>query len=83
MQPQPPHAERGAILLITMNVIILLSALAAAFLVVSLSENREHVNAETRMKTFYIAEAGLNDAIAELAGGGDGAIATATAAKWP
>ncbi|MAG57371.1 MAG: hypothetical protein CMJ83_13850 [Planctomycetes bacterium] len=59
-------------LLITMNVIVILAALAAAFLTVAFSENRAHMAAQDEIKAFYIAEAGLNDAIHDLRIGGTG-----------
>lgn len=71
-------AEGGAALLVSMNVIVVLTALAAAFLVVSYSENREHAGAETSLKAFYIAEAGLSDAVASLESGGDGNLGSPT-----
>ncbi len=59
-----------------MNVIIILAALAAAFLVVAFSDNREHQSSTASMRAFYIAEAGLNDAIARFRACGEGTIGT-------
>ncbi len=38
------------------------------------ADNREHMAPDASMRAFYVAEAGLNHAIAELRSGGDGAI---------
>lgn len=59
-------------LVVAMNTVIILSALAASLLVVAFSQNREHMAAESRMRAFYIAEAGLNDAVADLVASGTG-----------
>jgi len=72
MRNSPRTNETGTALLITMNVVVMLSALAAAFLVVAAAENREHVAADARMRAFWIAEAGLNEALLSLKQGGDG-----------
>ncbi|MAG56108.1 MAG: hypothetical protein CMJ83_07445 [Planctomycetes bacterium] len=56
-------------LLITLNVIVILAAMAAAFLSIAFYDNKEHLAAAHRMKAFYIAEAGLNDAISQIRAG--------------
>ncbi|MAG58757.1 MAG: hypothetical protein CMJ83_20910 [Planctomycetes bacterium] len=56
-------------LLITLNVILVLSAMAAAFLTVAFSEHKEHVSAKETMNAFYVAEAGLNDAVFRVRNG--------------
>lgn len=63
-------------LVITMNVIVILTAMAGAFLLVAFADNKEHQSAEARMKAFYIAEAGLSVALADVRVGGDGQIGT-------
>lgn len=74
MRHQALISERGAALLVAMNVIIILSAMAAAFLVVAYADNREHLSTDASMRAFYVAEAGLNDAIAQVRAGGDGVL---------
>jgi len=61
-------------LIITMNVIVILSAMAGAFLLVAFSDNKEHLSARSRMKAFYIAEAALSVALADVRVGGEGQI---------
>ena len=67
---------RGMVLVPALFVVFLLTALAGAFLRLLLAHTRESVAATTGTQTFYVAEAGVNAAIAEIQSrvdaGGDG-----------
>ncbi len=78
MYPKPLRPDQGTMLVLCLNLVILLSALAGAFLTITASEHQEHLRSERQLQVFYIAEAGLSDAMSQLTGGGDGNLGSET-----
>lgn len=67
---------RGNTLVAALLVIMVLAGLALGFMETGVQTSGENVMAGDRTKVFYIAEAGVNAAIADIYGGGDGDIGT-------
>lgn len=63
--------DRGTALLIAVVVVVIMVGLATGFLVLSAAQGSATVNNQTRIQSFYVAEAGLNAAIAEARSGID------------
>ncbi|HMS17662.1 MAG TPA: hypothetical protein PKA37_12535, partial [Planctomycetota bacterium] len=76
----PAHAdpEQGSILIVTMNVILVLTVLAGAFLLTTLGANREQGASADGMRAFYLAETALNTAMADISAGGTGILGRET-----
>lgn len=66
--------ERGNILLAVVLIIVVISGLATAFMLQSVSDSREHLGAEKRMDALYVTESGISHAIADLSSGGTGVL---------
>jgi hypothetical protein len=67
-------AEQGSILLAVVIVVLALAGLALAFIETGVQESRSNATADERSRVGYIAETGVNEAVAELVSNGDGII---------
>lgn len=63
--------RRGAALIIAVVVVLIMVGLATGFVILSAAQSTGTTNNVTRIQTFYIAEAGLNQAIDEARTGQD------------
>jgi hypothetical protein len=69
-----PGKESGSILILTMNVILVMTTLAGAFLLTAMGTNQEQTASVEGLRAFYLAETGLNAAFADIAIGGQGKL---------
>jgi predicted acyltransferase (DUF342 family) len=60
------HDDTGSVLVLSMLMLLALGGLAATLSVVNLSLHKEHVRAREDLRSFCVAEAGLNEAYAVL-----------------
>ena len=68
-----PNPEQGSVLMITINLTVVLTVLAGAYLSFSYYSNRDHASAASQLRAFYLAEAAINGSMADINSGFNGA----------
>jgi len=68
------ESQRGTVLMVAMILVLLLAGLSLAYVAITGSQAMQSYTSYKSDRALYIAEAGLAQAVAELAGGGDGVI---------
>ena len=72
-------SQRGTVLMVAMILVLLLAGLSLAYVAITGSQALQTYTSYKSDRALYIAEAGLAQAVGELADGGDGFIASSQA----
>ena len=71
--------RRGAVLLYSAMLSVGIGTLAMSLLAVGMGQQREQESAEHELRSFYVAEAGINEAYLDMMGGGTGELGSENA----
>ena len=66
-QLRTPAHERGTVLVVVLGMVVMLGIACSAFLMMSISSNREQSTTIHRRKALYVAEGGITEALVQLA----------------